>query len=203
MRITSKGQPDKRCGSHNKDSKVNWDEIAPLFGTIPDAEIGRRYGLSRERVRQVRKQHNQAPWKSTLRERTIPLLGKISDREIAKQLGVTDNWVGVFRRKQGVPRLSPVKYDWAKVDASLGVLSDSEIARTFGASLNAVFRRRTDKGIPAKPRGVNWGNEPDLGKLPDKFLAERYGVCLGAVSQARKRRGIPTWLKANKGGRNP
>lgn len=55
-------QIDRFCKSgrsrkRQRRQKVDWDAAAPLLGTMPDAELGRRLGVSRERVRQVRKAH--------------------------------------------------------------------------------------------------------------------------------------------------
>jgi len=199
MRITKKGEPDKRCGPHARSSKVNWDEIVPLFGTISDAEIGRRYGISRERVRQVRNKHGQSKHVSVLREQVLPLLGTMPDNLVAEKFGIGTLWVGILRRRLGIAPYP--KYDYSQIDPLLGTVSDFELAKRIGASPTAVYAHRKKKGIPAKPlgKGIDWDHEPNLGKVPDKFLAEYYGVCTSAVFQARSRRGVPsfsTWQDA-------
>lgn len=80
-------------------------------------------------------------------------LGKLTDLEIAKRLGVSQ--VAVFRQrtKRGIPPArTSIKWDYV----GLGTQTDIVIARRLGVGNNAVAVQRNKRGIPPangrKPR---------------------------------------------------
>ncbi len=81
---------------------VNWDK-QPL-GEVTDAEIGRRVGVSRERVRQVRSARGIAavPRNTELINWRRVSLGKRPDQEISDELGICVSAVRSRRIDAGI-----------------------------------------------------------------------------------------------------
>lgn len=146
-------------------------------------------------------------------------LGKKSDREIAKKLGVTPLIVKRHREERGIPvadRYANFKSKNTNWDEQpLGQLHDSVIAERVGVSVEAVGRARRRRNIPAlgksgtpketreSPRKANgrvdWDRETRLGKMPDGTLAEILGLSKAAVQKQRKKRGLPLVKVKRKG----
>ena len=125
-------------------------------------------------------------------------LGQVSDRELARRLGVPHDRVRTARTSLGIPAFG--KYaakapliDW---DAQpLGKIGDAALARRLGVGVKLVWEQRTQRGIPAfgntKIVGIDWDAQP-LGQMPDAILARTLGVAPPVVHGARMRRGIPS-----------
>ena len=121
-------------------------------------------------------------------------LGKLSDPELAKKLGVTPSAVCRARQRRGISAKF-VSIDW---DAQpLGKLSDPELAKKLGVTPPAVRKARLRRGIPsfifrraAARSDSDWAEQP-LGKITDSELARRLGITRGTVRRAREKRGIP------------
>ncbi len=125
-------------------------------------------------------------------------LGKVSDGEIARKLGVTPSSVQKARQRRGIaanPNLE--RYDWA--EQPLGKITDSELARRLGIVRSTVQRAREKRGIPPlvpRPEGpsssydIDWDKITTLGNHPDAVIARRLGVSKAAVGRARRARGI-------------
>lgn len=80
-------------------------------------------------------------------------LEKISDVELAKQLGRSKTAVFHQRLKRGLPPVTkgrPPKYDWDNLP--LGVLNDVEIAIFLKCSVAGVKNARKRKGIAKAPK---------------------------------------------------
>jgi hypothetical protein len=78
-------------------------------------------------------------------------LGKVSDNELARLLGVSRNNVSVARRRRGIEPLyersfSPNGINWD--EQPLGKRTDQEIANSLGVSKQAVHQARQRRGIP-------------------------------------------------------
>lgn len=118
-------------------------------------------------------------------------LGKESDTEIARSLGVSAVAVRHARKKKGIEAVGPnagYKIDW---DAQpLGNVADSIIAKSLGVSKHVVFCARTKRGIPNYWERFDWDAQP-LGKESDGVIAKRLGVSLMTVFKKRRERGIP------------
>lgn len=147
-------------------------------------------------------------------------LGKMSDRGLAKKLGVTAGIVRGERVKRGIEVASDFSSskskhtDWDK--QPLGKMFDSDLAKKVGVTGCAVRRARVRRGIPAfqgkrrlpkrkqpekpkrKPRigstGIDWDKEP-LGTMPDGDLAFMLGCSPQRVAQVRTDRGIAPYTK--------
>jgi len=72
---------------------MNREQITPLLGTMPDAELARRSGLSKQYVSQLRNQagiprHAGRSYTDDQARRIRMLLGRVPDTTVAEALGV-------------------------------------------------------------------------------------------------------------------
>jgi transposase-like protein len=123
--------------------------------------------------------------------RARPLLGKVSDHEIARRLGIARTIVSKARRKLGVAsvrRVQPRGRPWlAKVRPLLGKLSDREIARQTGIHFKTIGEGRRALGIPAVP------------KVPDRGARKRTGRYVRTNANVRRKLGIAPARRAASG----
>lgn len=146
-------------------------------------------------------------------------LGKISDRQIAKKLGVEPGIVRHQRMRLGIPIAESSRFaltkgiDWDN-EGRLGKMCDTHLGKELGVTGAAVRKarqrrdiplfggyRRPRKSTPVKkkrrhrsPIGVNWDKEP-LGKMPDTSIAILLDCASQSVFKARQDRGIPAYRK--------
>lgn len=114
-------------------------------------------------------------------------LGTKPDVEIARELGVASDTVGINRRKLGIPAFK-TRIDWSKYDAKISCAS---IARELGVSQATVNRLRNAAGAPGFSKAkADWDNVP-LGEKSDKELSEELNVSGSTVQAQRSARGIP------------
>ena len=86
-------------------------EILPLLGTVPDAELARRFGLNRCTVRYWRRERgiDACPGARGVKPQERPYdaeLGRRSDADIAREYGVTRAAVSERRRRRGIAAFS-------------------------------------------------------------------------------------------------
>jgi hypothetical protein len=122
---------------------------------MPDHQVARQVGASLSSVHTLRTGLGIPSYASTRsdprlrdswRSQALPLLGTMSDAEIAARVGVCAKSVFLFRRKQGVPTQTAA---WsAAAEPLLGKMSDGKIARQFGVSAATVLKLRQARGIP-------------------------------------------------------
>lgn len=76
-------------------------------------------------------------------------LGRVSDSELARRLGVTPGAVRQARARRGIAAALPVgqpsRYDWSAV--ALGERPDAAIAAELGCSRRTVARARKRAGV--------------------------------------------------------
>jgi len=116
---------------------------------LQDAELARVHGLSRERIRQLRKQFNKpdSPQKSKHRASAIyQRLKEVTnwmrfDYEIAEEVGCSIPLVLRFRNKNNIQRRPRGRTDWKALDWSK---PSAQIAKETGRSIVVVcvMRRR-------------------------------------------------------------
>lgn len=98
-------------------------------------------------------------WKSS----EIKLLGQMSDKKVALQLGCADHQVARRRERLGIRpfRQLPRRKSWtAAEDKLLGALPDKDLAAKLGRTLNAVHIRRREFGIRyVNPKRKTWTEE--------------------------------------------
>jgi hypothetical protein len=109
------------------------------------------------------------------------LVGKVSDRELAHQIGVTPENVRTWRKRRGI------EASWK---------TDAVAAEAPAAAPKAKPKRkkkRKSKGASRRKSKLDpWFSQ--LGAVPDREVAEQAGVTPENVRAYRKRHGIPsTW----------
>lgn len=87
---------------------IDWNdpEIVLRLGREPDGAIGKDYGVTRERVRQVREQlsiSSNASRRRALFTNEVPRLGKEPDYVIAREIGYSGPAVCNLRNRMGIP----------------------------------------------------------------------------------------------------
>lgn len=114
-------------------------------------------------------------------------LGKATDIEVARQLGVAIGVVWRERQKRGIAATNKVAWE----SIPLGLEPDEAIARALGLAVVTVANQRQRRGIPsfrANPK-IDWDAQ-SLGKVPDVEIARLLGVSSKAVRRARLQRGV-------------
>jgi len=130
-------------------------------------------------------------WKALVVVWTDQPLGRISDGQLARDLGVDPSTVAKARQRLGIAVHQPhPPIDWTRVFQCRK--PDAALARELGVSRETVRKNRVRLGIPKinVGLGVDWDQQP-LGEMPDAQVAQLLGVSEEAVKQARIRRGIP------------
>lgn len=127
------------------------------------------------------------------------LLGKIPDRELAQQMGISLFIVAVERRRLGIAASMPWRIiTWTPAMLQrLGTAFDAVLAREWGVSGNIVSWKRQELGIPGlnehrKGPAIAWTDEMvlDLSRLSLRAFAKQYGVSSHLVHLERRKRGI-------------
>jgi hypothetical protein len=95
--------------------------------------------------------------RSSWRADALPLLGTVTDKEIAARFNVAPSSVHNLREKHGIPRhvapgRLPTDPAWVTEAAPLfGQISDAAIGRLFGITRERVRQVRTERRIPVAP----------------------------------------------------
>jgi transcriptional regulator with XRE-family HTH domain len=117
-------------------------------------------------------------------------LGRQSDCEIARRLGVSYTAVWLARQERGIPPFVRHPIEW---DAQpLGEIPDPELAARLGVTVAFVQEQRSRRGIPSwrsAIQRVDWRAQP-LGRVPDRVIATLLGLSARTVQEERLRRGI-------------
>ena len=202
--------PYRRCRDPIKWNKKMIDRL----GTDTDKAIGKMFGIAENTVMVKRTELGIAPFGGKRKpqgsryswpKRLLDMLGKVSDKEMARQIGCSPGLIGIQRRKLGIPPWKPpVKVSkWTKkMIARLGKTPDTELARCFGLKVGQVRHKRYSLGIPAfrnKHFALIVTDEVKriLAVYTPREAAERLGIHLTSVYSYRKKYGIK-----GKSGRN-
>lgn len=116
------------------------------FGKMSDADIAKKFGVSRQMVQYERQKagvdkHQAEPKKPPY----FDLLGQQSDHAVAKQFGVCVNTVRQARKTYSIACCPPKK---TIIDESLlGTMSDERVAKLVGLSTMTIWKRRKKLGI--------------------------------------------------------
>jgi hypothetical protein len=84
-------------------------------------------------------------------DKIVPLMGKISDRKLAKMLNVSP--MTIQRKRLDLGKKSAQKHtkiDWTLWDDQLGNILDKDLAHKIGCHVSTVAGRRREKNIPLK-----------------------------------------------------
>lgn len=134
------------------------------------------------------------------------MIGKVSDAELARRIGVTTTTVRTKRCLLGIPPLRPRNpKKWrAKEIALLGKHPDFTVARMLGIYRKAVINKRHELGIPSYARTSNlwhsWTKREIamLGKMTDREVGERIGIRPMCATAKRRRLKIPAFIRHRK-----
>lgn len=122
------------------------------MGVVRDADIARKYGITRARVGQIRERLNiEAVSPPDVPGDIIALLGVLPDKDIASRFGIAAKRIRGIREQMGIPVAAASPYE-AAIDAvrhRVGVDSDHQIAKDLGIPSQRIFAYRHRHGIPA------------------------------------------------------
>lgn len=186
---------------------IEWtDDMIALLGADSDAAVARALGISRGSVAGKRgrlgippfnpaphDQHRGFPWQPE----DLALLGKVSDGELARTLGLARTSVTNKRQKLGIPPFQPaprpIEWTSAMIER-LGRASDSQVAEELGISAQSVTLKRQALGIPAtlENRPVERNEEVvKLLRFPDTEVLHRTGLNWRTIQRLRRDLGMP------------
>lgn len=142
-------------------SPIMWtDEMLGLLGTASDRAVAAMLGIGTGGVQRKRKLMNIAPFMEPTHvpegyswpPKALRLLGKMSDRDVAKRLGITATAVQFKRAVLSIAPFVEPNQEVVWTDEMLGLLgkiADSAFAKRFMLGLHTVQFKRQDLGIPA------------------------------------------------------
>ena len=179
-----------------------WDTVEDL-GLVPDAEIAKRYGVSKAAVGMARRARSIfviSPGEQTIRtgsRRGFPFDWSAVDWSVGNDLvvavtyGLSPHTVTAARIRLGIPPArergigrKPVDWD---AEPMLGHVSDSVLARKYGVSKSAVVDARRQRKIPAHkvtPDSFDWSSVDWY--MADRRIAMSTGFCRETVAARRK-----------------
>lgn len=134
-------------------------ENQALVGTMSDRELARRLKITdtiarNKRIRMGIGANPNRPRKNVFTSEAIEKLGKISDKELAADLGVSVTTVSLKRRELGIP-ISTKKVLWTPSTlALLGQMPDLKLAEKLGTYYLAVRKKRESLAIPRYTSGL-------------------------------------------------
>ena len=209
------------CFMLNGDGTGNIDVINEKYpgiidklGFETDASIGRQYNISRERVRQFRemlflgKAKSKSPIENLSevdRKYLDDNLGRIYDRELARQLGLCVSVVFNYRTSRNIPSVPKNRKRLVLTQQHrMGVDSDAVIARHLNVPTALVMRARNELGIQPNPKNnPRWGSVKAIRETRNKRISEMYyagcsdqeiaeELCLGVtyIGVLRRRLGL-------------
>jgi len=136
------------------EQKVDWEQIVPLFGTMPDATLASMFGLSRQRIGQkrkkykiesyVREEHDPDIPKHELEHSTIP--------QIMERYNLSRSKVQEMRVSAGVRRIHPVSKVRVLVDeliesGAINSFTDETLGKIYSINPYSIRRYRLQAGI--------------------------------------------------------
>ena len=187
---------------------VEWTEaMTALLGTDTDRAVAEELAVHPDSVRYRRMVLGIPAFRCELGRRRrrrvwsrpiVGLLGRVSDGEVARRLGVSRSAVARRRVLLGIPpwreRAARVEWTEDKV-ALLGGRPDRDVAAQLGVSRSTVMRKRLALGIAPferRKRAVaRSAAVPALLRLPNSEAMRRGGIGEGALRRLRREYGIP------------
>ena len=186
---------------------IQWTrQMENPLGTDFDWVIAERLGLPTPCVRRKRQLLGitaygesfvrSSPHAFRWTKQQIALLGKESDRKMARRLGISAPAVWRKRVQLGIRALTPKQHiEWTKArSALLGKLSDKVLAKRWGVKAETIARKRTELGIepfvrttpprPTRPLKA-------ILRLPVHEICRRYRVSTETIKRLRRELGIP------------
>jgi hypothetical protein len=176
--------------------------LVEQIGTVFDARIAEQYGLSRERIRQIRNRLGHSRFEARpplLTDEEVLLLGAMPDAECGERLGLHPCAVQRERLRRGI--LSHAAANRKERDTLIGSVQhllgktpDPQIAAMLGHGLTVhnIYRYRVRHGIEGKQQGTRWAilDRSEITRLfkagrSDTEIAQHLNANPGTVSQIR------------------
>ena len=140
--------------------------LVEQIGTVFDARIAEQYGLSRERIRQIRNRLGHSRFEALpplLTDEEVLLLGAMPDAQCGERLGLHPGVVQRERVRRGILSYAVANRKerdtlLGSVQHLLGKIPDPEIVAMLGHGLTVayVYRYRERHGIHGKRQGTRW-----------------------------------------------
>jgi hypothetical protein len=165
--------------------------MVALLGTDSDAAVARELGMHPSSV--TSKRHrlgipafnpppHERPGRFPWQPEHLALLGKVSDGELARTLGLAPATLTRKRQKLGIPPFQPaprpIEWTSAMVER-LGKASDARVAGELGIAQCTVLLKRQDLGIA-----------PTMENLPVERNAEVAGLLRRPTAEVQHRTGL-------------
>lgn len=174
------------------------------LGTASDREVAAELGLDVRTVQRKRwvlgipayHAHDSAPRGRWWSPEEIAMLGKVSDRSLARELGLSTATVSIQRTRRGIPpwRERPPRVVWTKAMLrQVGRIPDEELARRHGISGASVLQKRRQLGLPPVVERKSVEVTPELLaalRLPWSEACRRTGLNHNVIRALQKRYGI-------------
>jgi hypothetical protein len=150
----------------------------------------------------MKKHSKRTKAKHDWRPKEIKLLGKLSDAELARRIGIRTAVVSKKRASMGIdPSSLSKRLKWTPKNlALLGKRTDSEVARIMKGSSGRVAAKRLSLGIECYATSSNswhtWTNKEIamLGKYHDPEVGRKIGISIACVARKRRQLGIASLL---------
>lgn len=199
-----RGHRQSYCGTvtHNQ-----LDSLIPRLGEESDAAIAQSCGISRERVRQLRKELNiplnpygHLKLSRVVGDAILKDLPSLSNADITKKYQIDISTIRSFRTRFDIPQKESKEETsksalLQKLIPELGTASDYTLAKKFHIHHAVVRYNRITRGI--SPFKVRWSRKlspaqekelkKDLDTLRTEDIANKYGICKALVYQYRLR----------------
>jgi hypothetical protein len=185
---------------------IEWTEdMLALLGTDSDAAVARELGVHKESVGYKRHQlgipafhpprHDNCR-KFSWQPEDLALLGKVSDGELARTLGLATASVNRKRQQLGIPPFQPAPrpIEWTSgMIERLGRASDARVAKELGISIDSVKGKRQALGIPATLENLPVERSEEVAallRLPDTEVSHRTGLDWSTIQRLRGELGV-------------
>lgn len=186
---------------------IEWtEEMLALLGTDSDAAVARELGIQPATVSRKRSrlgippfhppphdQYRRFPWKPE----ELALLGKVSDGELAKTLGLAKTTVTNKRQSLGLPPFlpppRPIQWSSAMIER-LGKAPDARVAEELGLARDTVALKRQALGIPPTMENLPLERNEEVAevlRLPCAEVQRRTGISWSTIQRLREELGIP------------
>lgn len=186
--------------------RVVWTaEMIASLGTDTDPSVAASLGIPRHCVQRKRSLLGipaYHPWRASgnmghpWSPEELSLLGRMSDGDVGREIGLSGSAVYWKRRRLGIPAFQPAPraVDWTEEKlALLGTVYDEEAAERLGVAVGTVGRHRQRLGIPSyrdRRRARRKKEIVALLHLPTSELRRRTGVTSARIAKLRREFGI-------------
>lgn len=203
------GKGPGRPRMEREDIERVYPGLLAKLGQESDTAVGEVYGLTRQRIAQIRGQFGVVAFTKSRRAQVEKLAGSTTDERVARLTGTTARYVWKVRHQIGVEaythRNGKTQSDVVREQKELlGTMSDNALSKQLGVHASTVSRIRNECGIaPCSTVGSRWypllPAKEVLSRMhaeTDAQIARDYGVKPSAVSRVRIKHG---WYRTSGG----